>query len=435
MRENKRGIKWLRQERADLRNEALEILDRADNAQRVPTAEETARLTAIKGRQAQLEIEVAAEERAMDLRRQLDPADAADTAKTGPATGKRFRDMFPNANTDSGGFKDFAEFLSVVHSGRFDDRLNRLQVSAAMGEGLGSTGGFSVPEQFSAWLLDNSLEGEIVRPRATVYPMTSDTRKIAGFDGATHTSTLYGGLTGTWLAENSTATEVDAALRLIQLQARKLACFTRVSNELVADGLSLEEQLGRALVKTVGWFLDYAFLRGTGAGQPLGILSATSRVSVSKETGQVADTIVYENLCKMFARLAPQCVGNSMWICNNTAIPQLLQLSIPVGTGGSFIPAMTENNGQFRLLSRPVIFTEKLPAVGDEGDIVLCDLSQYAVGLRKEIALDKSIHVGWLADQAGYRAIVRADGMPTWNAAITPKAGDSLSWCVTLAAR
>jgi len=82
-----------------------------------------------------------------------------------------------------------------------------------------------------------------------------------------------------------------------------------------------------------------------------------------------------------------------------------------------------------------VIFTEKLPALTNQGDLLLVSLSQYAVGLRKEVSLERSIYAGWQTDESGYRAIVRVDGQGTWKSAFTPKNGDSLSWCVTLAAR
>ena len=44
--------------------------------------------------------------------------------------------------------------------------------------------------------------------------------------------------------------------------------------------------------QALGYFEDVAFISGTGAGQPLGILNAPALVTVSKETGQAADTIV-----------------------------------------------------------------------------------------------------------------------------------------------
>jgi HK97 family phage major capsid protein len=48
--------------------------------------------------------------------------------------------------------------------------------------------------------------------------------------------------------------------------------------------------------------LDDAIINGTGAGMPLGVLNAGCLVSVTKESGQKADTIVAENAVKMYHR-------------------------------------------------------------------------------------------------------------------------------------
>jgi hypothetical protein len=49
--------------------------------------------------------------------------------------------------------------------------------------------------------------------------------------------------------------------------------------------------------------------------------------------------------------------------------------------------------------------------------------------------LEKSNIPGWTNDLMSYRALLRFDAQGTWNTAITPKNGDSLSWCVGLAER
>lgn len=351
-----------------------------------------------------------------------------------PSRGRDYKSMFGiTGGLDRGGFRNFNEYLAVLSSGKYDERLSNFR--AVMSETVPSSGGFSVPEEFAGWLLDASLESEIVRPRAQVWPMKSDSIKIPGWDAATHSSSLFGGLTGAWLAELGTATEVYAKMRQINLNAKKLACYTAASNELVADGIDFERQIQTALIKTISWYLDYAFIQGTGSGQPLGIINDPALITVSKENGQVVSTIVFENCVKMYARLAPQCMANAVWIANQTTIPQVLTMSLSVGTGGAPIqPAVLQQGGKFSLLGKEVLFTEKCPALGSAGQLLLVDPTQYAIGLRKEVSLDKSIHVGWTTDQASYRAILRADGMGTWDKAITPKAGDTLSWCVALAA-
>src|SRR5439155_12909403 len=96
-----------------------------------------------------------------------------------------------------------------------------------------------------------------------------------------------------------------------------------------------------------GWHLDYAFLNGTGAGQPKGVLNDAALITVTKEAGQATGTILYENVVKMFARLHPALVQDAVWIANPTTIPQLLLMTVKVknvaGTenvGGSAIGAL-----------------------------------------------------------------------------------------------
>jgi len=44
-----------------------------------------------------------------------------------------------------------------------------------------------------------------------------------------------------------------------------------------------------------------------------------------------------------------------------------------------------------------------MPRIGAKGDLILADLSQYAIGMRKEIALDRSNVPGWMEDMTDYR--------------------------------
>lgn len=74
-------------------------------------------------------------------------------------------------------------------------------------------------------------------------------------------------------------------------------------------------------------------------------------------------------------------------------------------------------------------------ALGSKGDLILADLSQYAIGMRKEIALDRSNVPGWMEDMTDYRVIVRVDGQGTWDKPVKPKNGIMLSWAVALEAR
>jgi len=432
------------QERAKLIADARAVLEKAQSENRDVTAQEEKGLEKLYAEADVIKAAVEREQHQQGLESNLREASRSplkpDTGEQrAPAPGKPSEDrswkgLFGETPNGSG-FKSIDEFLTAVDVGRADIRLDALQ-RRAMSEGIPSEGGFAVPDQFGGWLMDGSLEAEIVRPRATVWPMTSDTRKVPGWNGFDHTSDTHGGIISYWINENTDITESEPKLRLLELNARKLACLTAVSNELVADGTDLATQLERALREATAFNLDYAFLNGDGAGKPLGVLNDPALIAVTKETGQVADTIVYQNLTSMFMRMHPGCRQRAVWIVNNDAIPQLLELSIAVGTGGSVVPVLSESGGAFKMLTRPVIFSEKVPALGDQGDIIFTDLSQYSIGLRKEITLDKSGHVGFAGDKAYYRIIVRVDGQGSWVSEVTPKKGtNSLSWAITLAER
>lgn len=354
------------------------------------------------------------------------------TAHDGPAMDKTFRGMFYSGNTrrqlDTGKFKD-GEFLEILASQRHDPRLVR-----SMLEGTPSAGGFSVPEVLAAKWLDSALRDEIVRPLATVWPMTSKTRSVPAWDDHDQSSgELFGGLKMEFLAEEGTGTKQTAKLRLITLDAKKGAIYIDASNELVSDGLGFESQLETALKKSISYGFDKYFLTGVGGGMPQGVFASPALITVSKEGAQVAGTIEYANLVKMFARQLNK--SRAVWLFNDNAVPQLLEITIPIGTGGSHVPLLKENSGKFTIFGRPVYFTPIMPALGSAMDCGFIDFGSYAIGMRKEVSIDKSNIPGWTTDVMSYRIIVRFDGMGTLDAAITPENGDTMSPFVTIEER
>jgi HK97 family phage major capsid protein len=345
---------------------------------------------------------------------------------------RKYADIF-GGNLSDDGFPSMEAYLRTIHTGMADPRLQA--AVGTMTENVGADGGWMVPTEYAAELLDGAIEDSIVMPRARVYEMKSQTKRISGFSASDHTGGSIYGFQALWMVEDAIATPQKGTVVPIVLTANKMALFAGVSNELVADGTSFEEQLGEALTASMRFGLDYAFLQGTGAGKPRGVLNDPALITVTKEINQVNATIMYDNLVKMLARLHPALLAGSVWIANTTLLPQLATLTVPIGTAGQLIPVMTESDGSFKILTRPVIWTEKLPALGAKGDIILANLGEYAVGLRKEMSLDKSNAVGWYLDEMAYRMIVRVTGQGRWTGPITPLNGDTLSWCVALAPR
>lgn len=355
---------------------------------------------------------------------------------TNPVGGRMAKDLFAIAPQDCG-FTSLEEYVAAV---KFGDSQRLVKSMAASGgnTGVPSDGGYAVPTSYAWGMLDKSLESEIVRPRADVVPMPSAEFVITDFDDHTHSGgELFAGLAGTWVAEADETNYKTPKLKQLSLKANKLMMLCAATNELLTDATGYRGKLEARMASTIGWNVDRACLiSGTGSGQPLSVLNAGSTITVTKEAGQPADTIIYENLTKMFARMHPACLPNAVWVVNQTALPQLLSLSIAVGTGGVHVPVLTESNGTYKILGRPVVFTEKLNALGDLGDIMFVDFTQYVIGLLAGgLRLDVSEHLLFKSDQSVFRIIMRIAGQPKWSQAFTPINGDTLSWAVTLQAR
>lgn len=322
-----------------------------------------------------------------------------------------------------------SNFFQAVFSGRMHPELR------AMVEGVQSDGGFLVPTQYERQILDVALESEIVRSRAYVQPMNTLELNIPGFEIGDHsTGELAGGFKAYYIAETQSLTKKQPKTRAITLKAKKLTGLVRMSNELIADSGGAD-RIMNLCSNGLAYYHDRAFLKGTGAGEPLGVLNANCLIKVDKETGQDGGTILYENLVKMMAKIYAGSFQRSIWVCHQTTIPQLLQLSIPVGTGGSHYSVLKESNGGFSMLTRPVIFTEKTETVGSQGDILLADFSQYIIALRDGLRMDYSPHVHFETDETLGRLIERHDGQPLWNKALTLEDGSKVSPFVVLKAR
>lgn len=355
-------------------------------------------------------------------------AGAADRGLGSPGVGLKYKQLFHKEgdNLSRDGFENFEDWFLSVHSGNADERLKTLT------EGGGDPG-YLVPEEFRAEMWDMGLEDSIVRPRATVYPMKRNTLNVPAFDDEDHTTGLYGTVTEQWGPEAGQKDETDPKFRKMGLNARKLTCFTKSSDELKDDSaIPFGQVIGKAFAGAISFYTDRRYLAGNGAGQPLGVTIAPCTITVAGETSQVTLTIVYENVVNMFSKLAPGCWKNAVWVCHNTCLPQLMLLSFPIGTGGSHVPVLKEDSGKLYILGKELLVSEKVPALGNAGCLGLYDFSKYIIGLREDVRIESSIHAQFREDITQWRAIVRTDGQPGIATPITLLSGDEVSPFVIL---
>lgn len=334
-------------------------------------------------------------------------------------------------------------FKAIWHNSQRDaaDQAKISRVRNAFSSTVPSEGGFLIPETLRSEMLSVALETSIVRPRARVIPMETLRVPFPAIDSTSNVSTVFGGVVGYWTEEGAALTESAASFGRVVLDAKKLTAYTTVPNELLSDSLiSFQTFIDTIFPEALAWYEDIAFLKGGGVGEPLGALDGnnTAIVAVSKESGQTAATIVWENIVKMYARMLPGSLDRAVWLVSPDTFPELATMALSVGTGGSAIWLNSGSEGPpMTILGRPVIVSEKAPALlGSQGDISFIDFGFYLVGDRQVMSAMSSPHFKFGNDLTAYRIIERVDGRPWLQTAITPQNnGPTLSPFVQLAVR
>ncbi|HYS41940.1 MAG TPA: phage major capsid protein [Pseudonocardiaceae bacterium] len=350
-------------------------------------------------------------------------------------------------------FGTIGEYLQAIKEERAPtanlkrkDLLQKLENVRTFQSSFGSedpgAGGFLIPELMRSDLMMLAIEEAVVRPRATVIPMSTLRVPVPTVDDTSHASSLFGGVVWNWTEEASSITESQATFGRVVLDAKKLAGFFKVPNELLADAPAFSSFFDAVIPKGLAWQEDLAFMTETGAGTPEGFINSPASVQQAAEAGQTAGTIVWENIVKMYARMLPTSLKNAVWVAAIDTFPQLATMALSVGTGGGPVwiggPNQPGSDGPpVTILGRPVIFTEKAPALGTTGDINFVDLSYYLIGDRQAVAVAASEHAFFQNDQVAYRIIERVDGRPWLQSALTPHNGsaNTLSAFVQLASR
>jgi HK97 family phage major capsid protein len=190
-------------------------------------------------RQRAIEDELA---KPMDKPLTQNPMSKEDTMKTGRAS------------------KQYAKDMVVAM------RSNFHQVSDVLQEGVDADGGYLVPEEWDARLIETLDEENIMRGLATKITTSGEHKiNIAGSKPA-----------AAWIEEGGALTFGDAKFDQKFLDAHKLHVAVKITEELLYDSMfDLVSYITNAFGKAIGNAEEDAFLNGDGTGKPTGIFDAT----------------------------------------------------------------------------------------------------------------------------------------------------------------
>lgn len=330
-----------------------------------------------------------------------------------------------------------------LHGGEMPRGLRESRAASGyMQEGVGEDGGFLVAPDFSATVIEKVAgEGsflEMTDQQVTgTNAMTFPIDEIAPWDSSS-------GILPYWEGEGQELTGSKGKPKTVTVRTGKIIALARVTDELLEDANALTTYLSRMAIKKIDFAIKLAILQGTGVDQPLGILNAPALITVAKEGSQTADTIVYENIRKMWNRLYAENRPGAVWIANQDIEPQLQAMywkdaeTTTVSTYPVYIPpGGIAGQPYASLFGRPLVYTQACNTLGDKGDIVLADLKDYMT-LKKAGGLKQSmsIHLNFDQDLTAFKFTMRLGGQPWLSAPISPRVGSTTySPFVTLAER
>jgi HK97 family phage major capsid protein/HK97 family phage prohead protease len=272
----------------------------------------------------------------------------------------------PAAQNDNGiEQKAFVSYLRRGIERISPDEVKALTVSDS------ANGGYLAPAEFGSELIKLLNEYSPIRSYARVVSISSPEitypRRVSG------TAAM-------WVDETADRTESGMTFEQVKLTPFELATFTDVSTKLLEDNAyGLEGELLADYAESFGKTEGVAFVKGTGTGQPKGIMTATgikevkTGVAATFPTTNPADVIV-----GMYHAIATSHAQNGAWLMNRNTLSVIRQWKD--GTGRYLVLDPITAGGVMTLLGRPIV---EMPDMDDIGagkfPILFGDLTGYRI--------------------------------------------------------
>lgn len=326
----------------------------------------------------------------------------------------------------------------------------------------GVRGGFLLASETAdqVWDKARAVDGPLARVRF-FRTRTREFRLPAIDETARTAGQRWGGTLAYWQEEGANGSLLGSLGKVgeIDFNVKRLVIYSQpISNDLVNDSLLLQGYLDYVAGSELAYGLDDALINGgsPGGAPVVGALAATCGIEVAPENAQSANTVVKENVAKIWARMWPPSRRNAIWTMTAETLEKIDELAAADGWPVSFyLPAGAAGNELPLIKGRPVVTVEQSPALGKRGDVLLCDWSQIGLALhvdeygrstevtsvdRETLAasIERRVNNTTLFEQdlCVYAWKIRADVRPLWARPVLPANGTaSQSPIVFLGAR
>ena len=391
-------IKQLMQKRAAMVAEARAVLDKAEGESRALDGEESARHSKIIDDIGALSDSIKSLEKQKELERSI----AEDVGKDHEERG------------GSGNTQDRTELLmaaarSYITTGKIDPKaeLEWRDLQA----GSNAEGGFLVmPEQFVNQLIKFMDDSVFIRGLATVFQVpTAASLGAPSLDADVSDAD--------WTTELDTGNEdTTMAFGKRNLHPHPVAKLVKISRQLIRQAMMNPETLvQQRLAYKFAITEEKAFLTGTGAGQPLGLFTASAQgISTGRDvsTDNTTTAITFDGLINALYSLKVQYHKSAAWVFHRDAIKQIAKIK---DGDDNYIwqPSVVPGRPDM-ILGRPLTMSEYVPNTFTTGQYVgmIADFSHYWVADAMDMQVQRLDELYARTNQVGFIGRKETDGMP-----------------------
>lgn len=228
-------------------------------------------------------------------------------------------------------------------------------------------GGYLAPAELSTEFIRDLTEFSPIRSVASVRSIASPSVKYPKRTGITNAQ---------WEGEGDESDESTVTFGQVEVPARKLMTYVDISNELLADsGGSAEAEVRLALAEDFGQKEGLAFVSGSGAGEPEGLMT---HPDVEHTVNGHATNLSADKMIDLMYALPAAYRNNGAWMMNGTTLAAVRKLKDGDNT---FLWQPSFQAGQPEsILGRPVIEAVDMPNIGDGNfPIMFGDFSAYRI--------------------------------------------------------
>lgn len=240
------------------------------------------------------------------------------------------------------------------------------------------------------------------------------------FKGGVNVPTSSAKPVATWTTESGTSTKQKKAVGSVTFTYYKLK--VQIAMSIVVDNVTLdvfERTLISNIAEAMTKAIETAIIKGTGKGQPKGIISETPNEKVEIAAGE---KITYDKLCEAEGLLPSGYDGAEWCMKKSTFMTQIMGMTDSTGQPIARINSGINGKPEYSILGRHVEFSEDVPAFAEvESDTVVAFLfrfEDYMLNTNLDVTVTR--YTDQDTDDEVTKAIMLVDGKTIDNNSYVP---------------